>query len=44
VIFAYPWPDEEELTGALFERYAGANALLVTCHEVGGFRLRRKAG
>jgi predicted O-methyltransferase YrrM len=42
VIFAYPWPDEECLTAALFERYARAGAVLLTDHEVGGLRLRRR--
>lgn len=43
VIFAYPWPDEEELTGALFARYAAEGAVLVTHHSGEDFRLRRKA-
>jgi hypothetical protein len=42
VVFAYPWPDEEHLTEALFERYARQGAVLLTDHEVGGLRLRRK--
>ncbi len=42
VIFAYPWPDEEDLTAALFEAYAREGAVLVTDHETGGLRLRRK--
>jgi hypothetical protein len=42
VIFAYPWPDEEEVTAALFERYARIGAILITYHEDGGLRLRRK--
>jgi hypothetical protein len=44
VVFAYPWPDEERVIGALFERYAGAGAVLVTYHESGDLRLRRKTG
>src|SRR6516162_6209257 len=32
IIFAYPWPDEERALGQLFERHAGAGALLVTHH------------
>jgi hypothetical protein len=43
VIFAYPWPDEERALGQLFERHAGAGALLVTHHGGEDFRLRRKA-
>jgi hypothetical protein len=42
VIFAYPWPDEEEVTAALFERYARLDAILITYHEEGGLRMRRK--
>ncbi len=43
VIFAYPWPDEEEITGTLFNRYAGDGAILVTYHGGDDFRARRKA-
>lgn len=42
VIFAYPWPDEEGATEKLFERYAGAKALLLTYHGGDEIRLRRK--
>lgn len=44
VIFAYPWPDEERLTEDLFEFHAAVGAVLVTYHESGNFRLRRKTG
>lgn len=44
VIFAYPWPDEERALGQLFERHAGAGALLVTHHGGEDFRLCRKSG
>jgi hypothetical protein len=44
VIFAYPWPDEERVTGDLFRRYAAVGAVLVTYHCAGEFRLRRKTG
>jgi hypothetical protein len=43
IIFAYPWPDEERAVGQLFERHAGAGALLVTHHGGDDFRLRRKS-
>jgi hypothetical protein len=43
VVFAYPWPDEEAVTGELFDRYAGPGAVLVTYHGGDDFRLRRKA-
>jgi hypothetical protein len=42
VIFAYPWPDEEHVTGELFDRYGGACAILATYHGGDDFRLRRK--
>jgi hypothetical protein len=44
IVFAYPWPDEEKVFGQLFERHAGAGALLVTHHGGEDFRLRRKSG
>ena len=44
IIFAYPWPDEERALGQLFERHAGAGALLVTHHGGEDFRLWRKSG
>ena len=43
VIYAYPWPDEEGVTGELFDRYAGPGAVLLTFHGGDDFRLRRKA-
>ena len=42
IIFAYPWPDEEIATEAMFERCAAAGALLASCHGGADFRLRRK--
>lgn len=44
VIFAYPWPDEEDVTAVLFEHYARPGALLVSFHGGDRFRLRRKVG
>jgi hypothetical protein len=44
LIFAYPWPDEETITGELFERYGGIDAVLVTHHGGSDFRMRRKRG
>ncbi|OWK35142.1 hypothetical protein [Fimbriiglobus ruber] len=44
VVYAYPWPDEEDVTAQLFERYAGDGAVLLTFHGGTDFRLRRKAG
>ncbi|MHC4731329.1 MAG: methyltransferase domain-containing protein [Planctomycetota bacterium] len=43
LIFAYPWPGEEQVIDDLFERYGAVSALLLTYH--GGredVRLRRK--
>src|SRR5262249_40914020 len=42
VIFAYPWPDEERVTAALFEQQAGVGAGLLTYHGENDVRLRRK--
>lgn len=42
MIFAFPWPDEEEVVAALFHRYAAPGAVLVTYHEAQDFRVRRK--
>jgi hypothetical protein len=42
VIFAYPWPDEEWLIEALFERHAAAGQVLATYHGGEDLRLRRK--
>jgi hypothetical protein len=42
LVFAYPWPDEEGVVCDLFERYAGAGAVLATYHGSSEFRLKRK--
>lgn len=42
IVFAYPWPDEEDVTAILFERYARPGALMVSHHGGSEFRLRRK--
>jgi hypothetical protein len=42
LIFAYPWPNDEELTASLFERFAAVGALLLTYNETDAVRLRRK--
>lgn len=44
VIFAFPWPDEEQFVAGLFERHARPGALLVTYHDGDDLRLRRKRG
>jgi len=42
VVFAFPWPNDEELTAELFERFAARGALLLTYCESNPIRLRRK--
>ncbi|MBI2804979.1 MAG: class I SAM-dependent methyltransferase [Planctomycetes bacterium] len=42
VIFAYPWPDEQNTTADVFQRYASPGAILVTYHGGDEFRVRRK--
>ena len=42
VIFAYPWPDEEELIEVLFHRHARAGAVLLSYHGGEDVRTRRK--
>ncbi len=47
VVFAFPWPSEEDLYCDLFARYAADGAVLVTHHNVEGihaYRQRRAAG
>jgi hypothetical protein len=44
VVFAYPWPDEEQVIGRVFERCSAPGAVLVTYHGAADFRQRRKAG
>lgn len=42
VIYVYPWPDEQELIEDVFDRFAGANALLVMFDTLEGIRVSRK--
>lgn len=42
LIYAYPWPDEEQLVAETFEARACRGALLLTYHGEFGLRLRRK--
>lgn len=42
LFFAYPWPGEEELIDALFEKFAASGALLLTYHGLNDMRLQRK--
>jgi hypothetical protein len=42
VIFAYPWPDEEQVIDDLFEQYAATGAILVNYHGGDELRLSRK--
>ncbi len=42
LVFAYPWPGEEQVIERLFERFAAAGALLMTYNGREGIRLFRK--
>ena len=42
LVFAYPWPGEEQVIDDLFEHYAAVGAVLVTYHGVEGVRVQRK--
>lgn len=42
VIFAYPWPGEEQVIFDLFADYAAVGTLLLTYHGQDGVRLQRK--
>lgn len=42
LVFAYPWPGEEELIDLLFEKFAAGGALLLTYHGMNEMRLQRK--
>ncbi len=42
LVFAYPWPGEEQLIFDLFKRCASVGALLLTYHSQEGIRLQRK--
>lgn len=42
VVFAYPWPGEEELIFDLFMQCAAVGTLLLTYHSQEGIRLQRK--
>lgn len=42
VVFAYPWPGEEELYLDIFRRYADQGAVLITHSRVEGMRAWRK--
>jgi hypothetical protein len=42
VVFAYPWPGEEQVIFDLFTDYAAVGALLLTYHGQDGVRLTRK--
>jgi hypothetical protein len=41
-IFAYPWPGEDDVVTAVFDRYASRGALLMTFHGQDGMLIRRK--
>jgi hypothetical protein len=43
LVFAYPWPDEEEVIANIFDQHAMSGAMLLTYHSNDNVRLRRKA-
>ncbi len=42
LIYAFPWPGEEEFVHVLFERYAAVGAVLLTYNGVEDLRFQRK--
>ena len=42
MVFAYPWPGEEDVIDNLFEHYAAVGAVLLTYHGIDGIRIQRK--
>ncbi len=42
VIFAYPWPGEEEVIDGIFDHFAATGAVLITYHGLNDARMRRK--
>ena len=42
VIYAFPWPGEEEAVSALFDEFASVGALLLTFGQMDGVHARRK--
>jgi hypothetical protein len=42
LLFAYPWPGEEQIIFDLFANHAATGALLLTYHGIEGVRLQRK--
>ncbi len=42
LVFAYPWPGEEEVIFRLFDQFAAVGALLLTGHGEAGFLVHRK--
>ncbi len=42
LVYAYPWPGEEQVIFDLFESCASVGALLLTFHSQDGLRLQRK--
>ncbi len=42
IVYAYSWPDEQQVVAELFEKHAGPGAVLLSCEAGDQFRLRRK--
>ena len=43
LIFAYPWPGEEDIILSLFERHAARGSVLLSYHGMEGVRAHRAA-
>jgi hypothetical protein len=41
-VFAYPWPGEDDVVTAVFDKYAARGAVLLTYHGQDGIMARRK--
>jgi len=42
IIYAFPWPGEEEALDRVFDRYAAVGSLLVTYHGMNDIKIQRK--
>lgn len=42
LVYAFPWPDEQEMYSDLFARHAAVGAILVTYSALEGIRVKRK--
>ena len=42
VVYAFPWPGEENVIASLFDEFASVGAILLTYGQIEGVRVRRK--